>query len=203
MLPTSGQQQQSSKNWREEIESKPLKADELKAIARQLGREPRQEEMTCVRLIAEFILDCGVLIHLMELADNQSQQAMQVAHGHEHAADVANLSLHLLARIEELTPGSVTELDRAVSKVTGALHDTGRVDIPLHATYSAIIADWYLRRVALLIAGMDCPDWFRKRVVSDCMRHQSAQILYKSEAEKEARQERNLLPAPCSLAHRR
>jgi hypothetical protein len=121
----------------------------------------------------------------MALADQKSQEARQVAHGHPHAVDVSTLTLSILNRVEELLNGTVSELDRCVGIVAAALHDTGRLeDIKRHAAYSAVIADWYLPKLALCLTGAECPDWFRKLVVSDCVKHQSDAVLYRSEAEK-------------------
>ena len=180
LWPTAAQVQ----TLRAQLEASPVSEKQMTLIATQLGFRPTQQEMLCVRLLAAFILDCQVLKALMALADQKSQEARQVAHGHPHAVDVSHLTLSILNRVEELIPGTVSDLDRAVGVVSGALHDTGRLeDIKRHAAFSAIIADWYLPKLAASM-GMTCPDWFRKLAVHDCVKHQSSAVLYRSDAEK-------------------
>jgi hypothetical protein len=170
---------------RQKIAGRRLTPHDKLAINEQLGFQPSKKDLDCARMIAAYILDCPILIFLMQLADRKSQDALQVAHGHPHAADVSHLTVQVLDKVSALIPGKVTEIDRLVGAVAGALHDTGRLeDIKRHARYSSIIADWYLKNLALALTGAPCPEWFRRRVVSDCAKHRSEEVLYKSEADK-------------------
>lgn len=171
---------------RADFETKPLSDAQLGSIQLRFRISPTQGEMVAARVLTAYINSCPVLMRLMGLADKKSLDAKQVAHGHPHAVDVSALTLYVLEQAEELVPGTVTEVDRVVGPTAGSLHDSGRlVEIKRHAAFSAIIADWYLPKLAAAL-GLECPEWYRALVVMLCAQHQSNAVLYRTAEEKAA-----------------
>jgi hypothetical protein len=169
---------------REGFETKPLSEAQLNQVQLRFRIRPTAVEMVAARVLAAYINDCPVLMQLMAMADRKSLDAKQVAHGHPHAVDVSTLTLYILNQADDLIPGVVTELDRVVGPIAGSLHDSGRlVEVKRHAQFSAIIADWYLPKLASAL-GLVCPEWLRKLTVMLCMQHQSNAVLYRTEEEK-------------------
>ncbi len=158
--------------------------------SRTFGRTVTEETLVMVRLMVAAMLTDRAIRRIMSRADKISQDAGQVAHGYPHAMDVRELVEHVLEQVGRLRPQLVSERDRLVGIASAILHDSGRaIDVANHDKWSAVIADRYLRSLALRLFGdrNRCPEWFRQGVVQGTRKHRSESILYKDAAEKARR----------------
>lgn len=86
--------------------------------------------------------------YLLGLADKADQQSKsQSKHGRQHCFDVPELGRAFMTRLEELFPGTISEMDRVLAEIAMFTHDLGRsVQIKDHARYSAQIVGQYLKK---------------------------------------------------------
>ena len=158
--------------------------------SRSFGRPVTDENLEMVRQMVAAMLVDRIIRRIMGRADKISQDAGQVAHGYPHAMDVRELVEYVLHEVARLRPAMISERDKLVGIASAILHDSGRaIDVAEHDKWSAVIADRYLRSLALKLFGSKdrCPEWFRAGVVQAVRKHRSESILYKSDADKARR----------------
>lgn len=132
-----------------------------------------------------------VLIARLDQSNQVSLNDGQVEHGYAHATDVLGITDAIIARVEQLFPGTFTPAHKLSARAGALLHDSGRsVAVKDHDKHGARIAHEYLNDLAVRLFGSveECPRRFRQRVVILVRKHRSDSWLYRTPEEKARRQ---------------